>query len=162
MRHREQLALAAGLLGLFAAPAYAQADDGAVRGMLRQCAPIADIAARVACYDAIPAGEPEATTAPVAALRPTDLGIDQVPMSRAPEADESAAIESKVIAAVEREPGIHLLTPETGEQWLFIQGAPRSYTPPTNGSTVKIRTAPLGGFLLRYQGQPAVRVRRVR
>jgi hypothetical protein len=166
MRHREQLALAAGLLGLFAAPAYAQADDGALRGMLRQCALIADIPARVACYDAIPEEEeeeePEATTAPVAALRPTDLGNDQVPISRASEADESTAIESKVIAAVEREPGIHLLTLETGEQWLFIQGAPRSYTPPTNGSTVKIRTAPLGGFLLRYRGQPAVRVRRVR
>lgn len=162
MRHREQLALAVALLGLFAAPAYAQSDDGVLRGMLRQCALIADIPARVACYDAIPAREPEATTAAVAPPRPTGLGSDQLPISRAPEADEPEAIESRVIAAVEREPGIHLLTLETGDQWLFVQGAPRSYTPPTNGSTVRIRSAPLGGYLLRYQGQSAVRVRRVR
>ena len=162
MRHREQLALAVALLGLFAAPAHAQSGDGVLRGMLRQCALIADMPARVACYDAIPAGEPEATTAAVAPPRPTGLGSDQLPISRAPEADESEAIEAKVIAAVEREPGIHLLTLETGDEWLFVQGAPRSYTPPTKGSTVRIRTAPLGGYLLRYQGQSAVRVRRVR
>ena len=162
MRDCKPLALAAALLGLFATSAYAQSDDGVVRGMLRQCALVADIPTRVACYDAIPRGEAEATAAAVAPSRPTGLGSGQVPVSRAPEADEPEAIEAKVIAAVEREPGIHLLTLETGDQWLFVQGAPRSYTPPTNGSTVKIRSAPLGGYLLRYQGQSAVRVRRVR
>ena len=69
MRHRKQLALAVALLGLFAAPAHAQSGDGVLRGMLRQCALIADIPARVACYDAIPQGEPEAPTAAVAPSR---------------------------------------------------------------------------------------------
>jgi hypothetical protein len=166
MQHRAQLALAVALLGLFAAPAHAQSGDGLLQGMLRQCALIADIPARAACYDAIPRGEPEATASAVAPPAPPQppgrLGSDQLPTSRASEADEPEAIETKVIAAMEREPGIHLLTLETGDQWLFVQGAPGSYIPPTNGSVVRIRSAPLGGYLLRYQGQSAVRVQRVR
>ncbi len=44
------------LLLAAAGPALAAVDDGA----LRQCRALADVAARVACYDAIPLGQPAA------------------------------------------------------------------------------------------------------
>ena len=91
-----------------------------------------------------------------------------MPRARAPEPAHAAqqteadSIEATVAAAVEREPGIHLLTLEDGAQWQFVEGVSLSYDPPRRGSTVEIRSASMGSYQLRYQGQPAVRVRRVR
>ena len=160
MGYRGAMALAgSAALGLSAAQAQAQSGEDAIRGKLRACAGIADIAARVACYDALSAQ---------AAAQPRGLGSEQVPRARAPEPAHAAqqteadSIEATVAAAVEREPGIHLLTLEDGAQWQFVEGVSLSYDPPRRGSTVELRSASMGSYQLRYQGQPAVRVRRVR
>lgn len=171
MGYRGAMALAgSAALGLSAAQAQAQSGEDAIRGQLRACAGIADIAARVACYDALSAAGTETPAAPAAqaAAQPRGLGSEQVPRARAPEPAHAAqqteadSIEATVAAAVEREPGIHLLTLEDGAQWQFVEGVSLSYDPPRRGSTVEIRSASMGSYQLRYQGQPAVRVRRVR
>ena len=169
MGYRGAMALAgSAALGLSAAQAQAQSGEDAIRGQLRACAGIADIAARVACYDALSAAGTETPAAPAAqaAAQPRGLGSEQVPRAPAParaaQQTEADSIEATVAAAVEREPGIHLLTLEDGAQWQFVEGVSLSYDPPRRGSTVEIRSASMGSYQLRYQGQPAVRVRRVR
>lgn len=161
MDFRTTFAVAAVGLGVLGSTAQAQ-DEGALRSRLRACAGIEDVAARAACYDAIPT---EDTAAP-AAPRPTGLGSEQVPQARARERTqptrEASLLEATVAESSQREPGIHLLTLQDGAQWQFVEGVPLSYDPPRRGSTVEIRSASMGSYLMRYRGQPAVRVRRVR
>jgi len=159
MARLRKLALGAALPALVALPATAQPDDRPLRERLRACAGIAEVAARVACYDAISADEPAASSAPAAA--PAGFGGNQL-RARAAGAAEAEAIEATVADAVERQPGIHLLTLEDGAQWQFVESVPASYSPPRRGSTVEIRGASLGSYQLRFRGQAAVRVRRVR
>lgn len=160
-------ALVMGLMALAAAPvpAFAQGEE-ALRGELRACAGIPDIAARVACYDALSADE--AATTP-AAVEPRGLGREQVARARAPKPERAAvqtseadAIEATVTASVLRQPGIYLLTLEDGAQWQFVEGVPLSYNPPRPGRSVEIHSASMGSYLMRYLDQAAVRVRRVR
>lgn len=75
---------------------------------------------------------------------------------------EAEEITARVTEVSQREPGIYLLTLETGAQWLFTNSVNSTYSPPRIGSTVEIRRASLNSFLLRYDNQESVRVRRVR
>lgn len=155
-------------LALAGLPATAQDDDGALRDSLRDCAQIAGLEARVACYDALARGEAASAQATAAAPEPASFGSNQVPRPRAPSRDsgtgggEIDAIQAEVAAAVQREPGIHLLTLADGAQWLFVDPVPLSYSTPRRGSTVEIRSAAMGSYLLRYRNQSAVRIRRIR
>lgn len=150
-----------------AAPAMAQQRDGALRSQLRTCSQIAEVSSRVACYDALAADVGEAPEERVS-TEPSGLGSEQVRQvqparaERASEQAEPESIEATVTAAVQREPGIHLLTLEDGAQWQFAEGVSSSYNPPRRGSTVEIRSAAMGSYLMRFQGQQAVRVRRIR
>ena len=165
MGYRAVLAMILGSGAVAAAVPAAAQGEAALRGELRACAKIAEIGARVACYDALSAGE---EPAPPAAAEPRGLGSEQIPRERAPQPERVAAqaetdsIEATVAASVEREPGIHLVTLEDGAQWQFVEGVPLSYNPPRRGASVEIRSASMGSYLMRYQGQAAVRVRRVR
>ena len=158
-----------GIAVLAPATASAQLDDRTVANVLRECRQIADTAARTACYDNIPLG-PAATAAPapgpgqaaVIPPRPSGFGSDQLPQARAVEAGKPDRHTAAVAGAVEREPGIYLLTLDDGAQWQFIDAAPLSYAPPRRGSTVEIIAASMGSYLLRHAGQRALRVRRVR
>ena len=165
MGYRAVLAMILGSTAVAAAvPATAQG-EAALRGELRACATIAEIDARVACYDALSASE---EPAPQAAAGPRGLGSEQVPRARSPQPERATAqaeadsIEATVVASVEREPGIHLVTLEDGAQWQFVEGVSLAYNPPRPGASVEIRSASMGSYLMRYQGQAAVRVRRVR
>lgn len=155
------------MTGLLGAQAQAQSSAPTTIERLRQCGRIADVPARVACYDAIPTDEPQAAALPATAAlppepaQPAGFGSRQ-PAHPGPSAEQPEAIEATVAAAVEREPGIHLLTLEDGAEWLFVEGVRASYDPPRRGSKIEIRSAALGSYLLRFQDQPAVRVRRVR
>lgn len=150
------------------APAMAQQRDGALRSQLRTCSQIAEVSSRVACYDALSADVGEAAPGERASTEPSGLGSEQVRQvqparaERASEQAEPESIEATVTAAVQREPGIHLLTLEDGAQWQFAEGVSPSYNPPRRGSTVEIRRAAMGSYLMRFQGQQAVRVRRIR
>ncbi|WP_137679303.1 hypothetical protein [Aurantiacibacter suaedae] len=177
-------ALAAGLtLPLAALPqaAQAQVDDAIVLEILRQCARIDDTGARLACYDnnvRQSGSVPAQAAAPTRAVAPQDtapaptrgsavtgFGSEDV---RTPErfastqSNEPDELTTSVTAVRMLQPGIYRLTLEDGAEWQFSEGVPNSYRPPREGSVVTIDRAALGSFLMVFDNQMAVRVRRIR
>jgi hypothetical protein len=162
----------------FAVPATAQISDDVVLSIMRECARIDDPAARLGCYDnnirsasaprnTIP-GQVRVqggTPAPVTGNGAAGFGREDVRtpdrFNAAPNG-EAVEIAARVRAVAERGPGIYMVTLEDGAEWLFTRGAGASYIPPRAGSTVEIQRGALGSFLLRFDNQEAVRVRRVR
>lgn len=160
--------IAAALLVLAPAAGHAQADDRGLAALMRECRTLADIGARMACYDGIALDDVESqqqsAPPPVAEReRRSDTGFGSNQLPRAP-ADEPGRehISARVTRAVERQPGLYLLTLEDGSQWQFVDAAPAAYDPPRAGSTVEISKAAMGSYLIRYAGQRSVRARRVR
>lgn len=162
-----------GVLAAVPTGAAAQLSDSAVVDLLRECRKVGDVAARTACYDNIPLGQPGATpveqapaaspsAAPAASRAPSRFGSNQLPQARAAKAGEPEQINARVTAVTQREPGIYLLTMEDGAQWQFVDAAPSSYDAPRRGSEVEIFSAALGSYQIRYAGQRALRIRRVR
>lgn len=184
--HRATI-LAAGAASLLmaGAPATAQVDSGIVLNIMRECAKIDDPTARLACYDnnirvngassptSAPgrAGVPRASAgAPAAANTPQGFGAETV---RAPQRSQPAApaaasaaqsdgISAAVTEITQRGPGLYAFTLEGGAQWQFSDTVGSSYRAPRVGSTVEIERGALGGFLMRFDKQQAVAVRRTR
>ena len=166
MTHIAKLPLLATAALMLLAPSAVQAQ---VEERMRECRRLADEGARIACYDAIPLDAPEqrpaveqAPAARAAPRAPAGFGASQLPAPPSAASSEPERISARVARAVERQPGIWLVTLEDGTEWQFVDGAPSSYDPPRPGSTVEISRASLGSYLLRYAGQRAVRARRVR
>lgn len=167
------LLIAAGsLAAIVPGPAAGQGNDRDVLDGMRACATIDDAGRRTACYDrylrppaAGSAAAPEAIPAPAPAMpRPA---IASVGSPRGRVAAEVRGLPEEryrgaVSAAVERAPGIYLLTMQDGAQWQFASTVRGSYDPPSSGSTVEIQPGALGSFLLSYNDQSAVRVIRIR
>ncbi len=164
---------------LLATPAAAQVDDAIVLNILRNCAQIDDATARLACYDnnitaaggqarsSVP-GQMAAPTgdrgAPLDTRGPSGFGREDV---RTPQRFETPAgqidqLQARVSEVRQREPGVYLVTLEDGAQWLFTESVPFSYRAPRPGDQVEIDRASLGSFLLTFDRQASVRVRRVR
>ena len=178
------LASAAAILA-GASPATAQVADDVVLNIMRECAKIDDPTARLACYDnniraggfdgrrpLVPGegGRIAGSGAPNqggSEYGPQGFGAESV---RTPERFESYEqrglgpdeITARITAVREREPGIYLITLEGGAQWLFTNTAPRGFRPPQRGDTVEVMRASLGSFLLRFDNQTSIRVRRIR
>lgn len=154
------------ILALAAAPAHAQHGEGGLDDLLRECRTMTDTGSRMACYDAIPLDDGEPLAPPPRAQREAPasavFGGNQLRAPSDPEATGPERISAKVASAVERQPGVWLLTLEDGAQWQFVDGAPAAYDPPRRGSTVEISKAAMGSYLVRYAGQRSVRARRVR
>ena len=164
---------------LYPACAQAQVADEVVLNIMRECAKIGDPTARLACYDnnIRSAGASPRTTgsgtpavpqgggAPVASSTPQGFGAESMRVARQREANQLRQTANEIRAVVtdvrEREPGVYLLTLEGGAQWLFSESAPSSYRPPERGAAVEIQRGSLGSFLLRFNNQPPVPVRRV-
>jgi len=173
--------LLAGAAALLLAPHIAQAQvaDEVVLNILRECARIDDPTSRLACFDnnirsagaapraaaPVASAPPQGGSAPVAANTPQGFGAESVRVARQREADQlrqtANAVRAQVTGVSEREPGIYLLTLEGGAQWLFAEGVPSSYRAPERGAAVEIERGSLGSFLMRYEGQRAVPVRRI-
>lgn len=157
---------------LWPCAASAQLSDRAIVDIVRECRKIADIDARAACYDNIPVGRssqpaqtPALAPAPSVAPRqsaPGGFGGNQLPQAREERDAEVSQITATVASVSESVPGQYLLTLEDGAQWRFVDAAPRSYDAPQRGSRVEISAAAMGSYLLQYQGQRGIRVRRVR
>lgn len=165
---------------LCSAPAAAQVDDSIVLNILRQCAQIDEPGARLACYDnnvrtgaaassapqpraAAPSAPQPGAVPPAPARGPEGFGSESV---RSPErfarpAEEASSITAQVASVRQREPGIYLVALEDGAQWLFNEGVASSYRTPRSGSRVHIERGALGSFLLRFDNQAPVPVRRV-
>ena len=179
LAHRATILMAgtASLL-LVGAPAAAQVDQATAVNILRECARIDDATARLACYDnnirnvggaartAVPGRmqTPQGGAAPVAANSPRGFGAEDV---RAPDrytapAGQLQQIDGRVAAIRPREPGIYAFTLDDGAEWLFAEGVPSNYRVPRSGSVVEIERGALGSFLMRFDDQTPVPVRRVR
>jgi hypothetical protein len=175
------LLIGTAVMAALPAPASAQIADDVVLNILRECARIDDPTARLGCYDnnirsaganprnTIPgevrvqggAGAPLVPNGAVSG--PAGFGREDV---RTPErfntpAGEVDEVTARVTAVTQRQQGTYLVTLEGGAQWLFVQGVDTTYAPPRVGSTVEIRRGAMDSFLLRYNNQPSVRVRRV-
>jgi len=166
-------------LALFASPAAAQVDDSIVLNILRNCAQIDDATARLACYDnniraaggevrnSVP-GEMAAPSggsgAPINSQGPSGFGAESVRTQQRFEtpAGQLEELRARVSEVTERQRGIYLITLEDGAQWLFTDSVPFSYRPPRPGDRVEIDRASLGSFLLTFDRQASVRVRRIR
>jgi hypothetical protein len=75
---------------------------------------------------------------------------------------EQSAITARVASVEQRAPGMYSLTLEDGAVWTFTGSVDSSYRVPEGGSSVEISRAAIGSFLMRYDNQASVRVRRVR
>jgi hypothetical protein len=169
---RTALYSAASAVLVCATPATAQ-DENFERTVIimRACAQIADVAARVTCYDntmAPQAGQlPPAPAQTPAAAPPRGLGAEQVApprqqarqQARERQADNLVA---QVTSVVTVRPGVFTLSLADGSQWTVVDEAPFGYAEPRAGSSVRIEPGSLGSYLLRYDSQQSLRVRRVR
>ena len=176
--HRATI-LAAGAASLFlaGAPASAQIDQNTAVNILRECARIDDATARLACYDnnirnvggtarAVVPGQVQVQggSAPVAANNPRGFGAEAVrsPERFAAPSDTLQEINARITSVRPREPGVYAFTLEDGAEWLFAEGVGSGYRVPRAGSVVEIERGALGSFLMRFDDQAAVPVRRVR
>jgi len=161
-----------------ASPAAAQVDDDVVLSIMRQCARIDEPTARLACYDNnIRVGNTDMARPSVPGVMPRPQGSVPAPNNgatgfgredvRGPERFETPAGEveeltARVQSVVQQTQGVYLLTLEDGAQWLFSETVDFAYRPPRAGSTVEIDRAALGSFLMVFDNQRSVRVRRIR
>jgi hypothetical protein len=171
MRHIAKLPLltAAAVMTLAQSAAHAQAGEPALAERMRECRQLAAASARTACYDAIQIDGPDpiAVRGQPAAIEPerrgaSEFGSNQLRAPASAAWQEPDRIAARVARAVERQPGIYLLTLDDGTEWQFADSAPAAYDPPRAGAAIEISRASLGSYLLRYAGQPAIRARRVR
>jgi hypothetical protein len=168
------------------AQAPGQIPDATVLNIMRECAKIDDPTARLSCYDnnirsggfdgrapSVPgqgarvngAGAPNANGS--GGYGPQGFGASSVKTPDRFQGSEERgygpdAISARVASAREREPGVYLVTLEGGAEWLFTDSVGQSFKPPRKGDSVDISRAALGSFLMRFDNQESVRVRRVK
>jgi hypothetical protein len=105
-----------------------------------------------------------AAPAQAASNAPQGFGAEDV---RTPErfstpAGQLQQINARITSIRPREPGVYAFTLEDGAEWLFAEGVSSGYRVPRNGSTVEIERGGLGSFLMRFDNQAPVPVRRIR
>lgn len=146
----------------WAMPASAQDEDfERTVIIMRACAQIAEVAARVTCYDntMAPRGGQVAVIAPA----PQGLGAEQIePIREQLRERQQDNLVAQVTAVATVSPGIYSVTLADGGQWVFVDEAPFGYAAPRAGSSVRIERGALGSYRLRYDSQESLRVRRVR
>ncbi len=143
----------------------ALADDAA----MLQCRSIAGVAARVACYDAIPVGAAAPLAAPVAAAAaaPTPQQREQAfgmatvkaPKSVTPEQDNS--ISSTIAGRFDGWSGNELIKLANGQVWRIVDGSSAVLSPMTD-ARVKVERNVIGTYFLTIEGtNNSPKVRRV-
>jgi hypothetical protein len=171
--------LSGATLAAWAIPAAAQVDPGIIVNIMRECAKIDDPTARLACYDnnvraaggnphSIPGQMPRpngggAVASPNA---PSGFGADdlrtQSPERFDPGRNGPSEISTTIANARERQPGIYLVTLNSGAQWLFSEGVGQTYRPPRKGDPVRIERGALGSYLMMVGEQSGVKVTRIK
>jgi hypothetical protein len=173
-------------LSLMPSPVAAQIADDVVLNILRECARIDDPTARLACFDNNIRNAGAARSTVPGQVRAeggggitlnnsgqqlsrgnsgaTGFGREDI---RTPErfnaapTGEQTEIAATVQTVTPRGPGVYLLTLTDGAQWLFTESVGNTYTVPRRGSRVEIRRGAMDSFLMRFNNQESVRVRRV-
>lgn len=176
------LAAFAGMGAVTLAPqVQAQEDYRAIVTIMRACAQIEDVAARVMCYDnnirpsAAVAGATASSGALASGAAPasapavpqnagsSSFGSEMLETVRRTEREqESGSITARVAAISSLEPGIYLVTLADGAQWRFVDAATGAWYPPQPGDEIELERGSLGSVFLKYDDQRRLRVRRVR
>lgn len=175
--HRVAIVLAGSTaLACLPLPVAAQVAEGITLNILRECSRIDDPSARLACYDnnMRAAGGQARTTVPgqvqvqgggavASDGRPAGFGREDLAVPQAVRALSSGPdeITATIASITQRGPGIYVMTLEDGAEWIFAESVGMSYAPPRRGSQVEIRRGSMDSFLMRFNNQPSVRVRRV-
>ncbi|KAB8037370.1 hypothetical protein [Janthinobacterium aquaticum] len=140
----------------------ALADDAA----MLQCRGIADVPARVKCYDAIPLGA-SAAVAPVAAAAPTPqqreqaFGMATIAAPKAVEAEKSNSISSTIVGKFDGWSGNELVKLANGQTWRIVDGS-SAVLSPMNNPKVTIERNFIGTYFLKIEGtNNSPKVRRV-
>lgn len=169
---RAAVVLAASALCVW--PAYAQPSMGgraALVQKLADCRKVADDSARLACFDAAATALEQAEAkgdivvvdrAQAQQVRRQAFGLSLPSLSvfdRGDKPEQVNSIESVITAARADSTGRWVLTLEDGSTWTQIEVDPPAIKPKA-GKPVRVRKAPMGGFLLNVDGQHALRVRR--
>lgn len=175
--HRVAIILAGSTaLACLPLPVAAQVAEGITLNILRECSRIDDPSARLACYDnnmraaggqarstvpgqvQVQGGGAVATDNRPAGFGREDLAVPQAARAQAYGPDEITATVTEI---TQRGPGIYVMTLEGGAEWVFAESVGMSYVPPRRGSQVEIRRGSMDSFLMRFNNQTSVRVRRV-
>lgn len=141
--------------------------------IMRACAQIDDVMARVSCYDnnigaqspasAQPSASSEAAPVQNAPAAPQGFGAEMVPAQRQQVREKQTdEVEARVSNSRMIEPGIYLITLEDGAQWQFSDSAASTYYAPRAGDTVRLERGALGSVFLHFDNQEGLRVRRLR
>lgn len=142
----------------------ALADDSA----MLQCRGIADVPARVKCYDAIPLGASVAA-APLAAVaaaptpqqREQAFGMATIAVPKAVEAEKSNSISSTIAGKFDGWSGNELVKLANGQVWRIVDGSSAVLAPATNPK-VTIERNFIGTYFLKIDGtNNSPKVRRV-
>ena len=146
----------------------ALADDAA----MLQCRAIAEVPARVACYDAIPVGVAAPVAAPLAAVptapaAPTPqqreqafgMATIQAPKAVVPEQDKS--ISSSIAGRFDGWSGNELIKLANGQVWRIVDGS-SAVLAPTSDAKVTVERNLIGTYFLKIEGtNNSPKVRRV-
>lgn len=131
------------------------ADDAAIL----KCRTLADVGARVACYDAIPVGQKRSTPAPVASARQTEesFGIEAVKQRQ----EQPQRIQSTVAGEFDGWGPNARIKLTNGQTWRVIDNS-EAVLPRRSNVAVTIERNVFGSLFLRVDGtNSSARVRRV-
>lgn len=146
----------------------ALADDAA----MLQCRGIADVPARVKCYDAIPLGASAAAAVPVAAVaavaavptaqqREQAFGMATIAAPKAVEAEKSNSISSTIAGKFDGWSGNEMVKLANGQIWRIVDGS-SAVLSPMNNPKVTIERNFIGTYFLKIDGtNNSPKVRRV-
>lgn len=138
---------------------------------LTDCRKVADDSARLACFDAAAGALEQAEAkgdivvvdrAQAQQVRRQAFGLSLPSLSvfdRGDKPEQVESIESNITTARADPTGRWTLTLEDGSTWTQIEVDPPAIKPKA-GMPVRVRKAPMGGFLLSVDGKHALRVRR--
>ena len=137
------------------------------------CRAIADDAARLACFDTAAAGLQEAADRrdlvvvdreQVRKTKRSLFGLDIPNLNPfsggGDEEEEIQSIESKVASAVRHGNGRWTVALEDGSSWIQTDDKPLALGP-RKGQKIVVNKAAMGSYMMRVNGQPAIRVRRI-
>lgn len=162
------ISLLGGLL-VATTPGHAQNPDAQAAGALKACGAIARKSARLACYDRLARGIPdapaaEASPAPAQQAAPAaaSFGSETIHKKQRPRAERRTEdqITAEVASAKDNGIGHWLITLSDGAQWQMTEMV-GTFIPPRQGDMITIRRGALGGYLMDVNHQASVRVRRL-
>ena len=155
-----------------AAPKPEKTGQAAILKALADCRAIGDSTERLACFDKASADMVQAETSGAVVVidrqqireaRRQAFGFDLAALNffnRGLSTDEANSLTDEISAVSQRADGKWMLTLKSGATWRQVENDPPNRDPHP-GSQVLIKRAALGSFVMKIDGQVAIKVKRV-